>query len=322
MNHRISGFGGLMLLLSAVLMGCTSFVAQLPAPGPQTFHINSMTTLKQALSGGEFDSGVAVLPGDVLLLDGGDFDLGGESLNVNVDGLTLIGNGSTLTGSDTLLTINASNLTVEGLRLVDAAVGIRVEQTSRVIIRDNIIRGNRVGIQVSSGSRVRDIEISNNDISRNRSYGLLAPFNLQTIRAHDNWWGSSTGPESDDNPNGRGDRIRGRVESASFLLEPINSTIQLQLVDVTIPEFIFVGQPVTLSATLQNTSFDEGFANISLEVIGDNFTDRRRFSQPVLGETSLPLFYEVTFPRAGEFTITFRANDVSVSETVIVAPPF
>ncbi len=322
MSHRKSGFGGLMLLLSVLLMGCASFVEEMAQQGPQTFHINSMSTLKQALSGGTFGADVSVSPGDVLFLAEEDFNLNGESLNINVDGLTIIGNGATLTGSDTLLTINANNLTIEGLRLEDASVGIRVEQTSHVVIRDNIIRGNRVGIQVSSGSRVRDIEIINNDISRNRSYGLLAPFNLQTVRAHDNWWGSVSGPEAEDNPNGRGDRIRGRVDFAPFLLEPVNSHIQLQFADVTIPEFIFIRQPVSISATLQNTSFDEGFANISLEIVGENYSDTRRFTQTILGETSLPLFYEVTFPRAGEFTITFRANDVSVSETVIVAPPF
>lgn len=312
--------------MGITLMGCSTFSVSEFAQDfrtPQTFQLNSLAELQQAVSGQPLLDGTAVGFGDTLMLPQGELNLGSEPLRIDVDGINLIGNQTVINGDGILLLIGASDVTVDGVQLIGGDVGIQLERVEDVIIRNSVIQRNDIGILISGGFRreIDSVEIVNNNISNNRLYGLVTPSFLDddVVNAENNWWGNPSGPETDDNPNGHGDRIDGDIDFEPFLDAPaFQPDVEFLIRDVNMPFNAVKGQLVTMSANLLNPSIAEATAEIQLEIIGEHFIERRWVERMLFGSTSMPLEFEVSFFIAGEYTVNLIVNEAVVTQMVTV----
>lgn len=329
MNRRILGFG-LAIVMSITLMGCASLSVNDFAQKfrtPQTFQLNSLAELQQAVSGQSLFDDMAVGFGDTLILPQGELNLGSEPLRIDVDGVNLIGNQTVINGDGILLLVGASDVTIDGVHLIGGDVGVQLERVEDVIIRNSVIQRNDIGILISGGFRqeIDSVEIVNNNISNNRLYGLMTPSFLDddVVNAENNWWGNPSGPESDDNPNGHGDRIDGDVDFEPFLDAPaFQPDVEFLIRNVNMPFNAVKGQLVMLSADLLNPGIVEATADIQLEIIGEHFIERRWIERTLFGSTSMPLEFEVSFFMPGDYTINLIVNEAVVTQMVTVFDSF
>jgi hypothetical protein len=91
----------------------------------------------------------------------------------------------------------------------------RIQRTDTVIITNNIISNNELGIWCCFGGNPH---VEFNDIYGNSEWGMHNEDNNYWIYAENNWWGDSTGPRDTSqidtlyNPNGLGDRVSDHVD--------------------------------------------------------------------------------------------------------------
>jgi parallel beta-helix repeat protein len=177
----------ILLLAAAVALSCLLALGPWRAQAA-TFVVDD----DMACPGAAFSSITAALAaassGDTIQVCAGTYD---EDVNVNKSGVSLIGAGANSTtirgvigGDGATVRVSASNVTVAGFTLtrignnpIDwnnaglnlAAVAVQGQAITGMLIRDNVIVGNRTGIDVnhSSGHTIR-----NNSITDNRT-GLL-----------------------------------------------------------------------------------------------------------------------------------------------------
>jgi len=103
------------------------------------------------------------------------------------------------------------NRTVKNCEMKNNGYGILVNNAEPVI-ENNLIANNQFGIGVNASSKVT--KISNNSIFDNE-FGAIGSNNanpsLGALDARYNWWGDKSGPNGPDNPNGKGNKVFGKV---------------------------------------------------------------------------------------------------------------
>jgi len=83
---------------------------------------------------------------------------------------------------------------------------------SDVVITENIISNNTMGIVSLTGFSNGSILANDNNLSGNSEYGINNIVSDFEFTATDNWWGSITGPFNlTDNPDGTGDKVWGNI---------------------------------------------------------------------------------------------------------------
>ena len=83
---------------------------------------------------------------------------------------------------------------------------------SNISILNNFITGNGTGVLVSPAAT--NIKVNANSIADNSVSGL-GNLGSNVVDASGNWWGSSAGPRTAENPNGTGDAINGNSDGTS-----------------------------------------------------------------------------------------------------------
>ncbi len=116
------------------------------------------------------------------------------------------------------------------------STGIVIRAQSQTVIRDAVIYGNEVGVDIDPQSQ--RVTLSNSQIYEN-VVGLHSN-SYEPIDARMNWWGSVSGPWHEiDNPNGEGNsitRAQANVQFHPFRTEPsYASIIQSKLITIGTP---------------------------------------------------------------------------------------
>jgi parallel beta-helix repeat protein len=131
------------------------------------------------------------------------------------------------------------NATVQNNLIRNSANGVLLEGSGAPLIEANTITDNGVGITVSSGTPI----INLNNILGSSSYGLFNSDQAVTTNAESNWWGDPSGPldNSDDrstgglyNPDGQGDRVSDHVDYDPWSGQPNVTTSDSKYLSLTI----------------------------------------------------------------------------------------
>jgi len=87
----------------------------------------------------------------------------------------------------------------------------------------NAITRNTRGIQVLPAKAQEPIpdRFHRNNIERNAEFGLRN-FAATPVNVKENWWGDTSGPKHETNPDGKGDRILGPTDFSNWLRQPID----------------------------------------------------------------------------------------------------
>jgi hypothetical protein len=115
---------------------------------------------------------------------------------------------------------------------VDGKDGARVEYTDLIgsPIREEMLgKGYNVGIliTVAAGATIYQCNICGHRKPRGPKFvtraGVwrLGPKDVEEVDATYCWWGDESGPLSEDNPEGEGERVIGRVKTKPFLRQPV-----------------------------------------------------------------------------------------------------
>lgn len=306
---------------------------QFSLPRPQTFgppkplYVSDVESLRKAVLNQPIRYGAESARGSisrsVVVLTGGVYNLDESPLLIQADGLFLQGQNAIVQGEGILIDIAADEVTVQGVTVRNGRVGIMVERARYAVIVNNVIHNNKIGIQIKD--RVNDrteITINNNDISRNRQFGLLSSVNSgNQVNAQGNWWGSASGPNDEDHPQGRGDRIKGNVAFLPFLEAPLFSSAgPLQITAFELPETVAPGSTVTLRVVIENPGAAESTQDITLSITAPSYTDRRTFPVTIIEGTQISLYFQVEFPRPGTFLVTLKTKDDTRQQTVTALP--
>lgn len=111
-----------------------------------------------------------------------------------------------------LIDNNVAGIVIEGL--YDSYQYYRINTNNQ--ITKNIITGNGAGIMVQ-GFDTNSNEIKNNNINKNKNYGMDALDAKNVITAKENFWGSASGPQSVTNPISDGDKATINVNFLNWL---------------------------------------------------------------------------------------------------------
>lgn len=145
-----------------------------------------------------------------------------------VDGLGVAGNGL-------MAMIYGQGSSIVGNSVTGAANGIYLNQAS-VVIENNVLHGNEIGItawpggwittirenniydnQIGIQASAEGISINYNNIYDNTDYGVLNPTD-RTLDATYNWWGDNSGPyHPTENPGGTGNPVSDYVDFVPWL---------------------------------------------------------------------------------------------------------
>lgn len=115
--------------------------------------------------------------------------------------------------------------------LEENVTGIRLDAKGGQTIEKNIIRGNRLGLQVLQAADNQADLITANDFFGNWEFavenaGSCDPATptaslVVPVKAEGNWWGHASGPTHGSNPTGQGDRVSDDVDFDPWLTAPV-----------------------------------------------------------------------------------------------------
>jgi hypothetical protein len=82
------------------------------------------------------------------------------------------------------------------------AAGVLLDDTSKVVVRSNVIRNNDIGVLVDPlGCSVAPLPlVNNNNITGSTTAALIFGACTYDLDATNNWWGANTGPQDADGP--------------------------------------------------------------------------------------------------------------------------
>ncbi len=143
------------------------------------------------------------------------------------------------------------------------------------IISENIAYGEGV-IHIIQGVDTSNITINNNVLTNNRTYSIYNA-GSGVLNAEYNWWGSSTGPLSPDNPQGKGDAVYGNIDYYPWLDSPptFYTVPDIIITSINLPSSIKNLENTKITYILENTGKTAGSANfnISFFISTDIFID-------------------------------------------------
>jgi pimeloyl-ACP methyl ester carboxylesterase len=129
-------------------------------------------------------------------------------------------------------------------------------------ITDSQIGGARSGIVVSGGT----IAI-NNSVVTGTNYALRNN-TANTIEAINNWWGDSSGPSHENNPDGNGDRIFGDVSFSPWLLN--DPTAPIVTLNQAITPSVGTASSTLIFKVVYTNSFNQAPESVRMVTVGDN----------------------------------------------------
>jgi len=246
---------------------------------------------------------------------------GRDLVEATASGNILEGNG---TGIAVQVRRMGSNISVKNNEVIGDrdSVGFLLDAND-VVVTSNKFARNDIGVKVL---RAEDNSINQNNITRNRGYGMdataLNPG--EVIDAENNWWGESSGPyHPTKNPNGLGNEVTDKVDFEPFSTRPVVATnSNFEILSFSAPSTAEVGTEITITVRVKNTGPEPGAQTVTLEVAGHTI---KHVSETLNPGVETTITFEYTFSEGGDYTIKVTTDDDEDSQDISVsggpAPP-
>ena len=230
----VDAFGTLQAGIDAVSANGTVNI------GPGTYTEQLTIGKSVSLVGAGILSTTIQAPAD---LSGSEIAIGGDA-TVTMSGLTL--DSSSLS---TAIDVSGAQLRASNLAITGYNVGVSVENAGAVTITDSSINDSATGILVGSGTSDTSTLTATNDSFAGDAIGVLNNQSSGQVVATVDWWGSSTGPTSADNPGGTGSSAVGSINFNPWVGDS-NVVTPDQLVFLSTAGAAFVVTPNSGNSTL------------------------------------------------------------------------
>ncbi len=237
------------------------------------------------------------------------------------DRVTVIGNNLSGNGDYGALFYGGEDLVINDNIITENRIGLRAGVTTS-ITGNQILNHTETGIEIPN--RAESIEINNNNISGNAE-GISYSRSV-IINAIENWWGDASGPsggvedpETGTVANGSGDSVSESIrfdpwrESGIELQQPY---FDVRIESITSP--VVETESLEVYATITNSGTEAGTQTIELRNFDQTVVDTLELFLEPSGEESIVLTWQTETGDAGSGNITMSSENEEVSESVTI----